>query len=214
MPKLILAFDTSVAHCAVVLLAGERVMVARAEAMAKGQAERLMPLLAEVLAEGGIGWRDLDALAVGVGPGNFTGVRIAVAAARGLALALQVPAIGVSALEAAAHGLARPLAVVEDARRGEVFLQVFTAEGAEVAQVCALADLPPLLGGLALAGSAAAQVAALTGGAVLVPLCDPVEAIARIARSRIGQPQPRPAPFYLRGADAAPPSDPAPVLLP
>ncbi|MDP3962093.1 MAG: tRNA (adenosine(37)-N6)-threonylcarbamoyltransferase complex dimerization subunit type 1 TsaB [Pseudorhodobacter sp.] len=214
MPGLILAFDTSVAHCAAVLLSRERVVAARTEAMAKGQAERLMPLLAEVLAEAGVGWRDLDALAVGEGPGNFTGVRIAVAAARGLALALQVPAIGVSALEAVAHGLARPLAVVEDARRGEVYLQVFTADAAQAAQVCALVELAPRLGALALAGSAAAQVAALTGGAVLVPVCDPVEAMARIARSRIGHPQPRPAPFYLRGADAAPPRDPAPVLLP
>lgn len=213
MPKLILAFDTSVAHCAAVLLAGERVVVARAEAMAKGQAERLMPLLAEVLAEAGMGWHDLAALAVGVGPGNFTGVRIAVAAARGLALGLQVPAIGVTVLDAVAYGLPRPLAVVEDARRDQVYLQVFSADAAQAAQVCALADLPPLLGGLALAGSAAAQVAALTGGAVRVPHCDPVEAMARIARSRIGQPQPRPAPFYLRGADAAPPRDPAPVLL-
>ncbi|MDP2738309.1 MAG: tRNA (adenosine(37)-N6)-threonylcarbamoyltransferase complex dimerization subunit type 1 TsaB [Pseudorhodobacter sp.] len=214
MPKLILAFDTSVAHCAAVLLAGERVVAARAEAMAKGQAERLMPLLAEVLAEAGVGWHDLAAMAVGVGPGNFTGVRIAVAAARGLALALQVPAIGVTVLDALAYGLPRPLAVVEDARRDQVYLQVFTADAAQAAQVCALADLPPLLGGLALAGSAAAQVAALTGGAVLAPGFDPVEAMARIARSRIGQPQPRPAPFYLRGADAAPPRDPAPVLLP
>jgi len=211
---LILAFDTSVAHCAAALLSGERVVAAQHEAMAKGQAERLLPLLAEVLAEGGVGWRDLTALAVGVGPGNFTGVRIAVAAARGLALALQVPAIGVSALEAAAHGLPRPLAVVEDARRGEVYLQVFGCDGAQAAQVCALADLPPRLGALALAGSAAAAVAALTGGAVLSPACPLAEAIARIARLRLGSSQPRPAPFYLRGADAAPPSDPAPVLLP
>jgi len=211
---LILALDTSVAHCAAVLLDRERVVVARSEAMAKGQAERLMPMLVEVLAEGGAGWRDLEALAVGVGPGNFTGVRIAVAAARGLALALQVPALGVSTLEAVAYGLARPLAVVDDARRGEVYLQVFTADGAQAAQVCALADLPSRLGGLALAGAAAVEVAALSGGTVLHPAFPLVEAMARIARARLGSPQPRPAPFYLRGADAAPPSDPAPAVLP
>ncbi|OYW58073.1 MAG: tRNA (adenosine(37)-N6)-threonylcarbamoyltransferase complex dimerization subunit type 1 TsaB, partial [Rhodobacterales bacterium 12-65-15] len=95
----LLAFDTSVAHCAAALLLPDR-LILREEAMEKGQAERLMPLLEEILADGGIGWHDLSALAVGTGPGNFTGVRIAVAAARGLALGLKIPAIGVTLLEA------------------------------------------------------------------------------------------------------------------
>ena len=59
--------------------------------MARGQAERLVPMLEEMLAEAGLGWRDLDALGVCTGPGNFTGIRISVSAARGLALALDVP---------------------------------------------------------------------------------------------------------------------------
>jgi tRNA threonylcarbamoyladenosine biosynthesis protein TsaB len=62
-------------------------------------------------------------MAVGTGPGNFTGVRIAVAAARGLALAAGRPAVGVTRLEALAHGLPRPLTVIEDARRGEAYVQ-------------------------------------------------------------------------------------------
>ena len=66
--------------------------------MAKGQAERLMPMLEELLAEAGIAWRIFAPLAVGTGPGNFTGVRISVAAARGLALGLGIPAIGVTRL--------------------------------------------------------------------------------------------------------------------
>ena len=93
--------------------------------MQKGQAERLVPMLEEVLTEGGIGWRDLRRIAVGVGPGNFTGVRISVATARGLALALGIPAIGVTRLEALAHGLPRPVTVIEDARRDEVYVQHF-----------------------------------------------------------------------------------------
>lgn len=72
--------------------------------MDKGQAERLIPLLELVLSEAAMDWSDVAALAVGTGPGNFTGVRIAVAAARGLALGLGVPAIGVTRLEALAHG--------------------------------------------------------------------------------------------------------------
>ncbi|MES2540559.1 MAG: hypothetical protein V4583_08235, partial [Pseudomonadota bacterium] len=72
----ILAFDTSAAHCAAALLLPTPLntcrVIQRLEPMEKGQAERLIPLLEEVLAEGRIGWSDLKALAVGTGPGNFT----------------------------------------------------------------------------------------------------------------------------------------------
>ncbi|MDT8856572.1 tRNA (adenosine(37)-N6)-threonylcarbamoyltransferase complex dimerization subunit type 1 TsaB [Paracoccaceae bacterium Fryx2] len=199
---LILAFDTSAAHCAAALLCGGRVLAARQEPMDKGQAERLLPLLSEVLAEGGAGWSDLAALAVGVGPGNFTGVRIAVAAARGLALGLGIPAIGVTRLEALAHGLPRPLTVVEDARRGEVYVQHFD----EVPGVAHLARLDEL-------AVAAAEVGSAARGSLL-PGLPIAEATGLVALQRLGRPQPRPAPFYLRGADAAPPSDPPPVILP
>ena len=174
--------------------------------MEKGQAERLMPMLEEVLAEGGIGWNDLRAIAVGTGPGNFTGVRIAVAAVRGLALGLGLPAVGVTRLEALAHGLPRPLTVIEDARRGEVYVQLFTASGNGPAHLASRASATT-----AVTGSAA-------GDAALVPAMPMVQAIATIGAARIraepaGNPLPRPAPFYLRGADAAPPSDPPPVIL-
>jgi tRNA threonylcarbamoyl adenosine modification protein YeaZ len=197
----LLAFDTSAAHCAVALMLGERVIL-RDEPMEKGQAERLVPLLEEVLAEGGIGWRDLKALAVGTGPGNFTGVRIAVAAARGLALGLGIPAVGVTRLEALAYGQPLPVMVIEDARRGQVYVQPFTPEGAGVAH---LADRVMPVG--PATGSAA-------GEGALPPAMPLVEAIARIGAVRAATPRPRPAPFYLRGADAAPPSDPPPVILP
>jgi tRNA threonylcarbamoyladenosine biosynthesis protein TsaB len=210
---LILAFDTSAAHCAAALLSGDRLVALRHEAMDKGQAERLIPLLEEVLAEGGVTWADLSALAVGTGPGNFTGVRIAVAAARGLALSLNIPALGVTALEARAYGLPRPLAVVEDARRGEVYLQEFTHD-ADQARVTTVASLQFECACDRFTGSAAEAAATATGGITLLQLVPLVEAIARIAATRLETPQPRPAPFYLRGADAAPPSDPPPVILP
>ena len=210
---LILAFDTSAAHCAAALLSGDRLLGLRHEAMDKGQAERLIPLLDEVLGEAGFAWSDLTALAVGTGPGNFTGVRIAVAAARGLALSLGVPAIGVTALDARAYGLPRPLAVVEDARRGEVYLQEFAPEP-EPARVTTLSALPVETGLNRFTGSAAEAAATATGGMALGQPVALVEAVARIAATRLERPQPRPAPFYLRGADAAPPSDPPPVILP
>lgn len=197
----VLAFDTSAAQCAAALLFADRVIL-REEAMEKGQAERLMPLLKEVLAEGGIGWRDLKAIAVGTGPGNFTGVRIAVAAARGLALGLGIPAVGVTRLEALAHGLPRPVTVIEDARRGEVYVQLFTEAGAG----------PAHLATRIVAATVATGSGAGAGG---LPAAMPLaESIARIGAARAAAPQPRPAPFYLRGADAAPPADPPPVILP
>ena len=215
--ELILSFDTSAAHCAAALLRGDEVLAARAEPMAKGQAERLMPLLEELLAEAGAGWRDLEALAVGIGPGNFTGIRISVAAARGLALSLRVPAIGVGTLEALALDLPRPVLAVTDARRGEVYAQGFGAGPAEPRLTTAealAAELPP---GLALVGDGAAVLQALRPDLRALPPALPfAEALARIAAARLvpGQPQPRPAPMYLRSADAAPAADPPPVLLP
>ena len=205
LPKIVLAFDTSAAHCAAALLLADGTVLARQEEMAKGQAERLMPLLEELLAEAGLTWADLSALGVGTGPGNFTGVRIAVAAARGLALALKIPAIGVTALETLAYGLPRPLRVIEDARRSMVYVQDFFADHAEPARLAALEELEAFEG--AETGSAAkAPLPAAMGFA---------EALVRLAAARLAQEPnpPRPAPFYLRGADAAPPSDPPPVIL-
>lgn len=210
---LILGFDTSAAHCAAALLCGDVVLESRVEEMAKGQAERLMPMLEEMLARAGAGWRDLAALGVGIGPGNFTGVRISVAAARGLALSLGVPAVGVSGLEAAALGLPRPLRVVEDARRGEVYAQDFGPNG--VAALTTLAAQAPSAAAACLTGSAAAALAALAPGARVLAAAMPLaEAIARIAAARRTTPQPRPAPLYLRSADAALPADRAPVIVP
>ena len=78
-PKpLILSFDTSAAHCAAALVSGDQILGSQSEALLKGQAERLIPMLEEVLEGAGKSWDDLDLIGVGVGPGNFTGVRIAV----------------------------------------------------------------------------------------------------------------------------------------
>ena len=205
---LILAFDTSAAFCAAAVLSGDRVLAAAEEPMATGQAERLMPLLAELLSAAGLTWRDLQGIGVGTGPGNFTGVRLSVSAARGLALSLGRPAIGVTRLEALAEGLPRPLAVIEDARRGAAYLQRFgpdmAAELVEPEDLRDLGDLPRTGGGAGL----------IPGGAILTPAMPIAVAIARIAARRLGVPQPRPAPLYLRAADAAVSSDPPVVILP
>ncbi|WP_233193020.1 tRNA (adenosine(37)-N6)-threonylcarbamoyltransferase complex dimerization subunit type 1 TsaB [Acidimangrovimonas sediminis] len=196
---LVLGFDTSAAHCAAALLSGDRLVAARAETMDKGQAERLMPLLEEMLADAGLGWRDLAALGVGVGPGNFTGVRIAVAAARGLSLSLGIPAIGVNGFDALAEGHGDTVATVIDARRGSVYIRT------------------PRVRAPRLLPRSDAEAEALAHGLKLVEPGPPdlqATAIARIALRLRGTAQPRPAPLYLRDADAAPPADPPPVLLP
>ena len=193
-----LGFDTSAAHCAAALLKGERVVAARHEEMVKGQAERLFPMLEEVLAEAGLDWSDLTVIGVGTGPGNFTGIRVAVAAARGLALSLGIPAIGIGVTEAAAYGLPRPCRVAIPSRRDTVIWQDFGTvendEGASRPQQAATGALPP-------------------GPVPAAPAVPLAEAVARLAMERRNNYAPRPAPIYLRPADAAPPREAAPVIL-
>jgi tRNA threonylcarbamoyladenosine biosynthesis protein TsaB len=191
--RLVLAIDTSAAHCAAALLCGDRVAV-RVEEMAKGQAERLVPMVTDLLDAEGFSMADVGLVAVGVGPGNFTGIRIAVALARGLALGLGVPAIGVTGFDAARTEGAEW--VVLPAPRGQVYAQRFLPEP-EAALI-----LEP--------GEVVGRIAHLAD----MPVADFVVAIGRLALARAGVAQPRPAPFYLRGADAAPASDPPPVMLP
>jgi tRNA threonylcarbamoyl adenosine modification protein YeaZ len=206
----ILAFDTSAAHCAAAVVSGSRILAQRVELMDKGQAERLMPLLAEVLAEAQVGYAGLSAIGVGTGPGNFTGVRISVAAARGLALGLGIPAIGVTGFEALAAGLPDDVVTLLDARRGALWA---TGTGIDP-QLMDPHILPDRIRGRPLAGHRAAELAPQTGGTVVEQPLPTAVAIARIAAQRLGTPQPRPAPLYLRAADAALPTEPPPVILP
>ncbi len=100
--RTVLAFDTAREHCAAILVSGGEPVGQVIDLMKRGQAERLFPMLQDFLEARRISWTDLAAIGVGTGPGNFTGTRIAVSAARGLALALGIPAIGTSRFEAVA----------------------------------------------------------------------------------------------------------------
>ena len=213
-PDLVLAFDTAAAHCAAAVLSGTSVLSERLEPMQKGQAERLFPLLEEMLAEAGATWRDLAVLGVGIGPGNFTGVRISVAAARGLALSRGIPAVGVSSLQAMVHGVAGVSVASLDARRDGLYVQVFDGLGQQPV-LCDLAHLPPIPARAApvCIGYRAAEIAGLCGGSVGGSRFALPVAMAHIAGLRRHS-APRPAPLYLRSADAAPSSDPPPVILP
>lgn len=119
----LLAFETATECCSVALLCGGRV-IARSEVAPRRHAELALPMADALLAEAGIGKSQLDAVAVGRGPGAFTGVRLGVSLAQGLALALDVPVVPVSSLAALAMqapaGEAMTLALI-DARMGEVY---------------------------------------------------------------------------------------------
>ena len=122
----LLAIDTAMAACSAAVLeeGADLPRAAACVAMERGHAEALAPMVAEAMAKARLGFRDLDRIAVTIGPGTFTGVRIGLALARGLGLALAVPVIGIETLTAIAanepaDGL--PLLVAADARREEVY---------------------------------------------------------------------------------------------
>ncbi|RDS82444.1 tRNA (adenosine(37)-N6)-threonylcarbamoyltransferase complex dimerization subunit type 1 TsaB [Dyella psychrodurans] len=127
----LLAIETATEACSVALVHGETV-IARTELAPRRQAERVLPMADELLAEAGIGKHALDGIAVGRGPGAFTGVRLAVSLAQGMAMALGVPVVTVSSL--AALALEAPeddadiLAVI-DARMGEIYAASYRRDG-------------------------------------------------------------------------------------
>lgn len=227
---LILGFDTSGPYCDVALLRGETVLCEKHEPMKRGQAERLMPLVEEVLAEASASWADLDIIGVGVGPGNFTGIRISVSAARGLALALGIPAVGVSMFEVLASvdpelkgRMVRqePSAlVVVQAPRDQVYVQKL--KNGQPQETPRLIDpkAPPselqMPAGMSIVGHSVQEVAQHFQADAYDIDADHIAArIAELAHRQVssGQTIGRPAPLYVKSADAAPPRDPAPVIL-
>ena len=235
----LLAIDTATSACSAALLvggpfrpardvmrAGGRIVAERSAGMARGHAEALMPMVAEVLAAAAAecpnGFADLDLIAVTVGPGAFTGVRIGLAAAGAMAAAAGIPAVGLTTLEvvaAAQPAMGRPLLVALDAKRADVYCQLFDPVLAPMTAPAAIlpADLPARLPAapLSLAGDGAAQVAAALEAAGRefhrLPGHDRPEAavLARLAAARWGDgPPPAGAPLrplYLRAPDVSPP---------
>ncbi|MDW3225151.1 MAG: tRNA (adenosine(37)-N6)-threonylcarbamoyltransferase complex dimerization subunit type 1 TsaB [Paracoccaceae bacterium] len=196
----VLAFDTSAAHCAVAVIGGNQILAQAHEPMTKGQAERLLVLCQEVMTEAGLTYDDLSAIGVGIGPGNFTGIRISVSAARGLALGLGIPAVGISSLEALQYGAQTPCVCAIDARREQVYAQVFDGKTTHEPKMLDALDLKPVDGRLIGHGGA--------------PAAYPVaEAIARLSVTRFRDVTERPAPLYMRPADAAPARDAPPRIL-
>ncbi|MDJ1007657.1 MAG: tRNA (adenosine(37)-N6)-threonylcarbamoyltransferase complex dimerization subunit type 1 TsaB [Paracoccaceae bacterium] len=217
----ILGFDTSAAHCAAALLQGDAVYGERVVEMARGQGEALMPLLEETLGARGLRLSDLDALAVGIGPGNFTGIRIGVSAARGLGLALGIPAIGVSMFDVMAfRTMGDSVLVSLPAPRNEVYVQPFRrGRPAGEARVIDL-DAPPkdlqMSFGMFIVGHRAGELArAFEASSLDAALEDIPRRLCLIAAQRLSEASsfPRPAPLYIRPADAAPSRVAAPKII-
>lgn len=217
---MILAIDTASRALSIALGQDGGPSFAAHQMRARGQAENLMPMIQRGFDATATAAADLKGLAVTVGPGTFTGLRIGLAAARAMRLALRVPLMGMTSLEVLAAGAARrhpdrPVLAVLDARRDQVYAQLFrrgeppfgaawTAPmAASAADVAAM-----LVPGTVLIGNGAALVAAHAGVELVV--LDGVEPDARdllalaMARNMPTYPVPAPRPLYLRAPDARP----------
>lgn len=212
---MILSLDTCLGACSVAILDGDRVLAARTEPMTRGHQERIGMLAREVAAEAGVAFSDLTRIGVTVGPGSFTGLRVGLAFAKGLATALSIPCVGVNTLEALAAGVPGGgfVAAVLDARMGQVYLQVFDDGVALMAPDAldlgaAAARLAELHGGqpVTLIGSGAPLLAqTFAGASVLTPVSPDPAAVARLAAARPA-PSHSPRPLYLRAPYATLPA--------
>ncbi len=211
---IILSIDTSGVDCsACVYDSGNDIVLGEVtENIGKGHAELLMGIIDGALSKAGLALNAVERLAVTIGPGSFTGIRVGVAAARGFALSLDVEAVGITTLETlAAHHQrqqpGQPVAVGLDAKRGECYLQIFAADGVPLteAALVSLDDARQSLGGFdgAIIGSAAPLFADEETGSG--PDHFPIDTVARVAATKPAH-QPKPAPLYLRGPDARPQS--------
>lgn len=220
-PK-VLAIDAALAACSVAVLVEGTIAAERREAMARGHAERLLPMVRDVMAEAGLGFDALDLIAVTVGPGHFTGLRVGLAAAQGLSLAGGRPLAGVTTLEAVAAAApvsGERLVVALESKRADLYLQVFEGGRAAGAPMALTPEdfarspvLPP--GPLALAGDGALRletVIAASGRLVrrVGPEIPDAPTVARVAASRHGTPAAlAPLPLYLRPPDVTLPKAP------
>jgi len=216
----VIAIDTALAACSAAVLDTVYGGIVASESlpMIRGHAEALMPLLRRVMDQAELTFADIDRIAVTTGPGSFTGLRVGIAAARGIALAAGKPVVGLSTLSAYAAPYMTPndrfpVVAAIDARHAHVYLQVF-APGGRIIMAPRLAPLSDAVRAAAeisacIVGSAAQAVAAALSDADAAPaLVDPRPApdIAWVARlgAVVAEGQSPPKPQYLRAPDAQP----------
>jgi tRNA threonylcarbamoyladenosine biosynthesis protein TsaB len=221
---LILAIDTALDACAAGVLDTDagKLIAQESQPMKRGHAEALMPLIARVIKGSGIAFAGLDRIAVTTGPGSFTGLRVGLSAARGIALAASKPVVGVTTLSAYAAPVVsenseHPVISAIDARHDQVYFQVVSGNGGSLVRP-AVAPVEEALdasrfGGPHLVGNAARILADRWPAQALPPFtidAQPAPDIAWVAwLGAAVSPSTAPArPFYLRAPDAKPSKDP------
>lgn len=216
----ILAIDTALTACSVAILDADADAVVAGDSlfMDRGHAEALVPMVEQVLSDARMGIADMERIAVTVGPGSFTGLRVGLSAARAFALACGRPAVGVTTLAAlAAPYLAlddsTPVLAAIDARHGHVFLQLFGTGGRTLVapRIAAAKDAAraAAIGAVRLVGSGAGLVADVwPPGEVTPSLVESVAVpdVAWVARlgAAADPSTAEPKPLYLRAPDAKP----------
>jgi tRNA threonylcarbamoyladenosine biosynthesis protein TsaB len=204
---IVLALDTCLAACSVAVADGATVLAHAFEPMARGQQERLAPMAQAVMREAGVPFGRVERIGVTVGPGSFTGLRVGMAFAKGLASALGAPCVGIGTLEAlAAQGEGLTAAAI-DARREQLYLQIFEGGhplmGPDVLPLGEAASRLVELGlgrPVTIVGSGAHLLApAVPGAAIRTPAGCDARDVARLAAARPPAPL---LPLYLRAPDA------------
>ena len=215
----VLAIDTALAVCAVEVLDTERpgMSVRESVPMVRGHAEALMPMIARVMDVANLDFAELDRIAVTTGPGSFTGLRVGIAAARGIALAASRPSVGLSTLAAyAAPQIAKddtiPVVTAIDARHDQVYIQIFGPGGRTLVppRVASILDAvrAAAVGPVRIVGSAAGLLAAAWPAGIAAPSlvethpAPDIDWVARLGAAAAGPVTPKP--LYLKAADAQP----------
>jgi tRNA threonylcarbamoyl adenosine modification protein YeaZ len=217
----VLAIDTALEACSAAVFDSDAATIVADETvpMARGHAEALMPLVARVMEKAGLDFDAIDRIAVTIGPGSFTGMRVGIAAARGLGLAAGKPVVGLSTLAAYAAPLiaadaSLPVAAVIDARHDHVYCQVVGPGGrtlvtarvvpvAEAVRLAAGADAARIVGTAADILAAAWPAGVSPPSAVVARAAPDIEWVARLGAAAAEDTSP-PKPLYLRAPDAQP----------
>jgi tRNA threonylcarbamoyladenosine biosynthesis protein TsaB len=205
---IVLALDTALGACSVAVTRDGEPLAALGEPMMRGHQERLAGMARDAMTRAGVAFADLDRVGATIGPGSFTGLRVGLAFAKGLGLALGRPCVGVGTLEALAASAPGPglTAAVIDAKRGQVYLQAFEGGVALMAPDAleigtAAARLLELGRGgpLRLVGPGADLLADMSSDIDARAAPDPLALCALVAAKPLGAPA---RPLYLRAPDA------------
>jgi tRNA threonylcarbamoyladenosine biosynthesis protein TsaB len=217
----ILAFDSALTACSAAIIDQGNVLAERCEARARGHAEALMPMIEEVRRVAAVAYHELDLIAVTVGPGSFTGIRVGVAAARAIAIAAGKRAVGVTTLAAMAQravtAIDPPSRIVSiiDARRDEAYVQIFSVDDGYVIPASAAPELDTIAN---IVGRLGDQPATLVGSGatkvldsfpeshcwlvtqITVPDSPSIARLACVHVQQAGQ-STSPTPLYIRQPD-------------